>query len=529
MPFRALPGDHDHQGTLGPEAVNFLTSVERAGFSIVHDLPITPPDQYDSPYSSTSTFAVDPQRIDLYQLADTGDLSRAELDRYQWLVQTGDAGPDIKEEKRELLKEAFLSFMANGSAKRKDEFARWSAGQSEWLYSYAAFEILQCLPENKGKRWQEWTTGRDSSPEIIEQVERAYPEDFFATCYTQWVASEQTARYLDEARRLGIEVWGDVPFYVGDCEVWSNRNLFNLDENGYQLDQGGAAPSMTSATGQLWGFATYKSGGEDDPVQTAKLVDWWTKRLSHAHALNNGKVRLDHFIGFAEPYIIPAGAEHGLDGHRGAGIGKWVLESLVRKYGEDLPFYPEDLGTQTDKTPALRDAYGLATNTLGVRSFTKHLILGEYDSSIHNPDNYRANSVNISSNHDSPPLVGAIEDVRSKYPGEFDDYFAYLKDRHPHVAVDQNSSSEEIAQVEMERLLHSIGKYAIVGVWDVLKLGTEGQYNVPATVQESNWSWRMNASSLARFNEQTLYWRALNEASGRSSQAYTQEVTTAAD
>lgn len=526
MPFRALPGDHDHQGTLGPEAITFLDSVARAGFAVVHDLPVTPPDMYDSPYSSTSTFAIDPQRIDLYQLAESGDVSTTELDTYQKRVLSGDAGPDVRNEKKALLQRAFSGFMDHGSPERKVAFDSWCVQEAEWLDSFAAFEVLQTLPGNEGRRWQEWTIGRENGRACIDAVKAEFEEAYQAVRYAQWTADTQMAQYIAAAHERGIEIWNDVPFYVGDCEVWANRGLFNLDANGRQLNQGGAAPSMTSATGQMWGFATYKSGGEEDPVQTAKLVDWWTRRLTRAHKLSGGMVRLDHFIGMAEPYIIAADAENGLDGYRDAGIGKWVLANLVTKYGSRLPFYPEDLGTQTEATPALRDEYGLAANTLAVRSFTKYLLLGEYRESFHNPDNYRENSVNISSNHDSPPLVEALDTIRTQYPHEFDDYFAYIGEKYPHEAIGPHSSSEKIARLELERLMHSIGRHALIGMWDILKLGPEGRYNIPDTIQPSNWSWRMDSGQLADFNSQALYWRGLNQSSGRSHSLY---VEAAAD
>lgn len=515
VPFRALPGDHDHQGTLGADAVAFLEFMQKSGFNILHDLPNTPPDEFDCPYSSISAFALDAQRIDLMQLAATGDVSLTDISHYQHLISSGDAGPAIKSEKEALLKRAFVSFDTTGSPERHEEFNTWRENEAFWLDSYAAYEILKKLPENHGKRWQDWKIGKDYTPELIADVKAHSEQEFLAISYTQWVAEGQTMRYLQAAERLGVEVWGDVPFYVGSSEVWAHRDIFNLDADGNQLTQGGAAPSATSSTGQIWGNATYKIDPAHHPLETAKAVDWWSKRLIRAGKLSSGKVRLDHFIGFAEPYIIAAGAEDGLDGWREDGVGRLLFDTLKRNIGDTLPFYPEDLGTMTEKTPQLRDEYGFLSTTLAVRGLTKDLLLGKYRESINNPDNYHSKVVSFTGNHDSPTLIQAIDDVRTKEPAAFDQYIAHLNEQRPEQGMSRKTSSAEFAQVEMERVLRSVGRYAFVGIWDALQLGPEGRYNVPGTVSSDNWSWRMDSAHMQALKSQAESWHALNQNSGR--------------
>lgn len=518
VPFRATHGDHDYQGTLGDEAVSLLEYMQRAGFSVLHDLPNTPPDEYNCPYSSVSSFALDPQRIELERLVQSGDLSRDELNCYQKLVSSGSVGPEIAQTKQSLIKNAFVNFDNAGFPERKAAFAKWCEQEAYWLDSYVAFEILSRLPENKGKRWQTWETGKDCSPELLADVKAKYSQDFMALCYTQWIVEEQTLNYLKTAERLGIEVWGDVPFYVGGGEVWANRGIFNLDTDGNQLNQGGAPPSATSSTGQMWGNATYKIDPENFPVETEMAIDWWVKRLVRASKLSVGKVRLDHFIGLAEPYIIPKGAIDGSSGWREAGVGRMLFDRLVDVFGSDLPFYPEDLGEMTEKTPELRDRYGMLTTRLAVRGLTKDLVAGaaNYDHSQNNPDNYHAGVVSFSGNHDSPTLVQAIDSIRQRQPGVLGHYIWKLQQRFPDRGITPETSSDVLASLEMERVLRSAGEVAVLAAWDVLGLGAEAQYNKPATVSSANWSWRMTQLDFRRLERQAQHLRTLTEISNRA-------------
>lgn len=526
MPLRALPGDHDHQGTYGPESIEFLDYMQNAGFSVLQDLPLSVPDPFDSPYSSTSAFAIDPQRIDLYQLAEVGDLNRFDLDHYQKRVQSGDVGREIRSEKKALLRNAFLEFSNNASPERHAAFGNWYSNQANWLDYFAAYEIIKDHPNNTDWRWQYWKTGRDYSNVLVADVKTEYPQEFSVICYEQWIAEQQALRYLEEARARGIEVWGDVPFYTAGAEVWANRTIFNLCPEGHQLNQGGAEQSVTSATGQMWGFATYNHGG-DDPDQTARVVDWYSRRLARAVQLSGGKVRLDHFIGHAEPWIVRAGAVNGLDGYRDDGIGHALLAHETQLYGSDLPYYPEDLGTQTLKTAELRDAFGLAANTLGVRGLTKCLVNRDYLASIHNPDNYRPNSVSFTSNHDMLPLVGAFDKIRLEHPHAFDDYVEFANAKQfPHELFERSISSKKLAKYVMEHIAGSNSQYVFTAVWDLLEAGADWQYNIPNTVQPSNWSRRMSSDEMSALRSGISYWGDLHQSTGRSTP---HSIATAAD
>ncbi len=501
VPFRSQPGE-DYQGTYGEDAEHLLDIMQRTGINVLHDLPYGPPDQVGCPYSPVSTYAIDSQRIRLEALAQAGDLNSRELDAYYNCVASGEPANTMRTVKQDLLKCASENFINNASPERQQEFNEWRKREAEWLEPYAAYEVLSALPQNAGKRWQDWETGKNYSPDLIRSLQQRFGRDMTAVYYTQWIVEQQTMQYLRYAQALGIEVWTDLPFYVGSQDVWANRNIFELNPDGTQINQGGAPPSATSPiAGQAWGNATYNYHPESDSQNAAAVIEWWTKRLRRANKLSLGKVRLDHFIGFAEPYIIDANAPDGSQGWRAPGMGSALFDRLVQEFGAGMPFYPEDLGTMTEVTPELRDRYGLPSTSLAVRGLTKQLLLGDYETSVNNPDNVDSRHVIFTGNHDSPTLIHALDKIRASNPREFAGYVDLLKQRFPDVRLEYTTPSSELAQLETIRVAQSMGRYSIYAAWDVLGTTSVTQYNTPNTVGGANWAWRMDNGDLGTLEQ----------------------------
>ena len=67
--------------------------------------------------------------------------------------------------------------------------------------------------------------------------------------FTQWMAVKK------HANENGIQIMGDVPFYVGvdSVDVWGGKDNFLLDTDGRPIFIAGVPPDYFSATGQRWG------------------------------------------------------------------------------------------------------------------------------------------------------------------------------------------------------------------------------------------------------------------------------------
>lgn len=523
VPGRAIPGDEDYQGTYGESAREFLKTMQAAGFNILHDLPANPPDEkFNCPYSAESAFALDMQRIDLEQLVEIRDLTRDELNAYRKDVRSGDRGTDIRGVKGKLVHDAAHRFANEASPERKSEFQSWCNTESEWLDSYAAFEILKEVPGNAGKPWQQWEFGKDYSPERVADLKQGMEQQFTAVCYEQWIAEQQATQYRDKAKELGIELWGDVPFYVGPAEVWAHRELFNLDSEGNQLSQGGVPPGNSSEPWQVWGNATYKVSG-DDPETTNKVVDWWVKRLERSLKISGGVIRLDYFIGLAGPYLLPMHSTE--KAPQGAGMGRMLMKRLVSFHGKKLPFYAEDLGCMTDEARHIRDGYGDGLDGSRVVTFELERLAREgFDESEHNPDNYPLRSVAFTSNHDTRTLAQVIEEARRKKMNGSDIWpylhlVRHLQGKFPSEGINENMTSAELAQFKVARVIGSRALVSMVPVWDVLGAGKEGRYNIPNTTGPHNWTWRMSGEQMSYLKTRAEWLRGVNTASGRTDYA----------
>jgi len=72
--------------------------------------------------------------------------------------------------------------------------------------------------------------------------------------YVQWLFFTQWAAVRRAADARGIEIMGDVPIYVAwdSADVWANRHLFQLDENGVpSVVAGVPAGALVVTDGQL--------------------------------------------------------------------------------------------------------------------------------------------------------------------------------------------------------------------------------------------------------------------------------------
>ena len=80
----------------------------------------------------------------------------------------------------------------------------------------------------------------------------------------------------------GIRFIGDVAIFVNydSVDVWTNRDIFELDEDGAPIRVSGVPPDYFSETGQRWGNPLYRWD-----VLESRGFDWWVKSaFAAAHA-----------------------------------------------------------------------------------------------------------------------------------------------------------------------------------------------------------------------------------------------------
>ncbi len=511
--------EEDHQGTFnvqkGYPSDRLFKFMEGAGFKILHGVPESITDEHGSPYSSESAFAIDPQRIDLEQLVILKDLTLDELEKYQTTVASESCGPvGIKKVKSELLAAAADRFMKNAPLERKLQFEAWCNEESEWLDAHAAYQILKETDGNAGKPWQQWQYGREYTPELVRDIKRIKDKQFITKCYEQWIAEQQAILYRDTAKKHGIELWGDVPFYTND--VWAHRDLFNLDAEGYQLSQGGVPED--GKPWQEWGTATYKVDLAN-PALMKKLVDLLTRRLVRAQNISGGKVRLDYFAGYGGAFELPMENVNQIGAPRGAALGQPVMKALVEIFGKKPPFYAEDLGYMPPEAREIlddHDNYDLWSTKVALflsQKFGTDEMLGFE----HNADKFPQNVVAFLSNHDTESIAKAIETMRQEKEignvARFDGLLTHLRGNFRSAGIHEGMSNAELTRFAVARVIGSRAVVAMIPVWDAI--GVEIQYNTPNTTGPHSWSATLSSDDLRNLEGQQARLFELNRASGR--------------
>ncbi len=253
----SLPGTQPI-GSLGQEAYDFVDFLVAAGQSIWQILPLGPTGYGDCPYSSFSAFAGNPLLINLRLLVESGDLHESDLPAADNITATADFGHAVKT-LLPTLRSAAENFKQSANSQRQQAFSHFCFDQAYWLNDYALFEAIRGNQEYRG--WQQW-------PQDIRQRQQPALHHWGSKLqtsidwhkYLQFVFFEQWANLKKYANDKGIQIFGDLPIFVAadSADVWSNRELFYLDENDQVTLIAGVPPDYFSKTGQRWGNPLYR-------------------------------------------------------------------------------------------------------------------------------------------------------------------------------------------------------------------------------------------------------------------------------
>ncbi len=481
----SLPGPYG-AGDLGPEAYRFADFLAETGQRIWQVLPLGPAGLGDSPYSSPSTFALDPvfASPDLMRtdgLLATGDLTDGAGEAASHPAAATDrsradfeAARDLK---NRLLQRAFARFEAGRTPIDPAAFDAFCADEAHWLDDFALYMTIRA--EYGNVEWTAWPRKYALRDREALEAFRADRQGRIRQCqFAQFVAYDQWRRLKRYCNERGILLFGDIPIYVAhdSADVWTHPHLFRLDEDGRSVFSGGVPPDYFSETGQRWDNPTYRweAMREDD-------FAWWGRRFE---AIMNQVdiVRLDHFRGFAAYWEIPAGEETALNGAWRKGPGLPFFESMARRLGP-LPLVAEDLGVITEDVRELIDALGRPG--MAVLQFAFCHDAGN----PFLPHNNARNLVLYTGTHDNDTFLGwwdaLAADARKKR--EYDFARAYL-------GLDERPG-EAVHWAALRAVFASPADYVVFPMQDLLGLGTQARMNTPGTAA-GNWGWRFAQEQL---------------------------------
>ncbi|HIU67753.1 MAG TPA: 4-alpha-glucanotransferase [Candidatus Caccomorpha excrementavium] len=477
MPVASLPSDYGI-GELGSVCCQFVDFLKQCGIRIWQILPLNPLGYGNSPYQPYSSYAGDELYISLERLFEAG-LLKEKPEPFEGAKDRIDY-PAVREYKEEYLKKAFRNFVPDSDY---EEFC-----SQEWVYPYAVFITFK--KQNSLLCWNEWPKEyqdwiRDGSfDETIYEEEIRYEMFLQYTFFGQWMAVK---RYANEA---GIEIMGDIPFYVGidSLDVWANQEDFLLGADGQPVFIAGVPPDYFSADGQRWGNPIYNWERLEK-----KKFSFWFNRLSYNSKLFD-ILRIDHFRAFDTYWKIPAECET-------AKTGEWVEAPGYEFFRQLKAAYPkmnivvEDLGEMRKEVYELRDHFGFA----GMK-----IVQFVFDPNEHNNDfDDRTNMLIYTGTHDNQTIRGWYE---SQNESIRNGTRLYLYSR--------GYQDPCISHCFIRYAFDSIADCAIVPVQDILGLGDEGRLNTPGTLGSPNWEWRLE--SLAPLLDRADFLKDCTAASGRS-------------
>lgn len=453
--------------------------LESSGLDFVQLLPVNEMAAgQNSPYSALSAMAVDPIFIALRNVQDFGEAGgeaalapdeRAGLQAVR--SSTAVDYPEVRRIKSHALRLAFESFRSRhwqAGSSRADALRGFQDREGWWLDDYALFRALH--DEHDSQYWLEWTPElRDRAPAALEAARERLAAPILYYQYLQWLADEQWQCVRRDCASVGI--FGDFPFMVSanSADVWARQDEFRVDVSV------GVPPDAFSETGQDWGLPAYRWD-----VMARNGYEWLRDRTRRCAELFDG-FRVDHLVGFYRTFVkasdgttcfVPA------DEHEQRIQGERLLK-LFSSHGAAI--LAEDLGTVPDFVRASMTQLHVP----GMKVLRWEREWQQPGKPFRDPVHYPATSVATTGTHDTETMAewwdGADEDERRRVTE-----IALLRERGITADV---PFSDRTRDALVEALFAAGSDLILFPLQDIF--GWRARINLPASVSEENWTWRL--------------------------------------
>ena len=447
-------------GDFGPDAYYFIDFLSVSGFTLWQVLPLNPVDDAGSPYTTSSSFAL-----------DTHFISEQILKQWDWSSEETSGLSEIK------TAAAYTYFMANASATDKRRYRKFCNAEAYWLDDYALFETIKAS-QNK-TAWYEWPKSlRDRDEKTLDKIKKEKAEEIDVIKFYQFVVARQWQVLRDYAAEKGVYIFGDLPIFVShdSVDVWTNREAFHLLKNGHAKLVAGVPPDYFSSTGQRWGNPLYNW-----PVMQKDDFAWWRQRMQRQLSLYD-IIRIDHFRGLEAYWEIKASQKTAEKGKWVKAPGEALFKNFLAHFGP-LPLVAEDLGVITEKVTKLRHQFNLPG--------MKILQFGFEDgfNNAYLPHQHEKDYVAYSGTHDNNTSLGWYRSLNDESKRRVNDYLA--------------CNEQDMPMPMVRATLASVAQTAVVPMQDLLGLGSEARLNVPG-VKDGNWSWRFSWEQVPKGLSQDL-------------------------
>ncbi len=454
-------------GTFGRGAKEWIKKLHKHGIEYWQFLPLTPTDSKGSPYSSPSSFALNPWFLDVDDLIKKGfifisskeELGPANHEKSNFDFEDAD---DLTKKLGHLL----LQGWSSQSEERKINFHKWIL-KNFWVEDYSTFIVIK--EEFNMLPWWEWPQEfKTKNNKFLKSWIKEKSEEILIKKLIQWHLDKQWRSIKNLAKFCNIKLIGDLPFYVSrdSADVWSNKSLFSIFKNGDLIFQSGVPPDYFSSTGQLWGTPTYFWS-----KHKRSNFDWWRKRFKRQFELVDF-LRLDHFRALAGYWRVSGDSKTAISGKWINSPGKTLLNKLKKDLGtEYLPIIAEDLGVITPDVEKLRKNFELPGMKILQFAFDGN------EDNPYLPKNIEGeNWVVYTGTHDNSTSRSWWESLNIDSKTRIKNEYNFSED-----------PSWSLIEIGMETNAHLF----IAPIQDILSLDDSSRFNKPGTTK-NNWRWKLN-------------------------------------
>lgn len=472
-------------GTFSHEAYQFLDFLAEAHIRYWQICPLGPTSYGDSPYQCFSAFAGNPYLVDLDALVQAGLLRDDEVAPLRDLPDDHVDFGWVYHARWPVLRQAFRRFRESDAEGILDygSYQAFVDERAAWLRPFALFMALK--DRFDGKPWLAWPEPwRDHDAIIAEDIDDELEHAIGLHQFLQYCFFAQWHRLRTAARDRGIEIIGDIPIFVAldSADVWANRKIFLLENDGQPSVVAGVPPDYFSPKGQLWGNPLYNWN-----ALRRQRYQWWIDRLTLNFELYD-VVRIDHFRGFDTYWEIPADADDARRGSWRKGPGLAFFRAL-RKHFAEARIIAEDLGELAPTVHELREATGLPGMAILQFAF------GGGADNLYLPHNLEPNKVFYPGTHDNNTTRGWYDEATEAERDYVRRYFRV--------------SGNEVAWDFIRASYAAVARLAVIPFQDLLGLGSEARFNIPGE-PAGNWQWRYHPFQLERLRaEAAPYLREL--------------------
>ena len=461
----SLPGGNQ-SGTFGIEAKVWIEKLSKHGINYWQFLPLTPTDSTGSPYSSPSSFALNPWFLDINELIEKRFILISKEEELGIKNQNNYFDFDFADNLSRKIGEHLLNAWEDQSEQRKKDFLKWIKN-NYWVEDYSIFMVIR--EEFNMLPWWEWPIQfKEGNIEFLNQWIEQNKEAILIKKLIQWHLDNQWKTIKEYAKSNGIKLIGDLPFYVSrdSVDVWKNKKLFSISQNGDLIFQSGVPPDYFSSTGQLWGTPTYFWSKHKQ-----ENFDWWRRRFKRQFELVD-LLRLDHFRALSGYWRVEGNAKTAINGEWINSPGKIILNILKKDLKADyLPIIAEDLGVITADVEKLRENFELP----GMK-----ILQFAFDG---NPDNpylphniEGKNWVVYTGTHDNSTSTSWWKFLDIKVKTKLNDDYKVF-----------NNPSWDLMEIGMKTKANLF----IAPIQDILSLDDSCRLNTPGTIK-NNWRWKLN-------------------------------------